>query len=183
MATTPFLHLGSRLWGSTICGNEFLRASGGRVTSREEYPIWIAAMEKRLQFWHRHQHWHWHIPNVMSIHYWTTGSESLLWKGTWRSTSTSFVERMSTSPWRSVSNFNTDNTTHECDREAPYRNQLRCHWLEQYFRHSTQHVLPVCIYFQTRYQSRYNRTVCYLQRSSLLPVKTFEADSTIDCWA
>jgi hypothetical protein len=87
-------------------------------------------------------------------------------------TSTLFVESKLTSPRGSVSNFDaplykrlcqfrhhtdtdTDSTTHDWDREAAYENQQCSGWLAQYLRHSCS----------MQYRSRYNRTVCHLQRS------------------
>jgi len=65
--------------------------------------------------------------------------------------STSFVERKSTSPRRSVSSFETDSTTHDGDWEPEYGDLWRSSW-----------------------------TVCHLRRSSWLEVKTVDADSAID---
>jgi len=109
-----------------------------------------------------------HTLDYSSIHHRTTDYEHLRGKGKQWSSAT-FVERKSTTPWRSVSNFDTGSTTHDWDREAAYENQRRSSWLEQYLRYSS-----------TRYRSRYNRTVCHLRRSGWLEVKTVEADSTID---
>jgi len=107
----------------------------------------------------------------------TTGCEHVHLRGIQWS-STSFVERKSTSPRKSASNFDTYSTTGDWVQEAAYGNQCCSGWLEQYFRYSTRQVLQVYIYFPTR--SKYNRTVCHLRRSGWLEVNTVEADSTID---
>jgi len=68
--TTPFLHPRGPVQRSTIYRNEFPSASWTIVTYWELSPIWIAAMEKRLQFQHRHRHWkqHQHWPHQWQWH-------------------------------------------------------------------------------------------------------------------
>jgi len=94
------------------------------------------ATEKRLQFQRATVH------QVMPI---STPTQTHL-RIRKRRSSASFVERKSTSPRRCVSNFDTDSTTHDWDREAAYGNQQCSSWLEQYLRYSSS----------MQYRSRYN---------------------------
>jgi len=128
------------------------------------------AIEKRLQFQWATVH------QVMPI---STPTQTHL-RIRKRRSSASFVERKSTSPRRSISNFDTNSTTHDWDREAAYENQRCSSWLEQYLQYSTRQLLQVYIYVPPRYRSWYSRTVCQLRRSGWLVVKTVETDNTID---
>jgi len=131
----PLLHPGVRVWGLTIYGNQFPKASwDGRATFGEESPIRIAAIEKHLQFRQRQQHildymsirngpgydQHFHLVcraevNIsmekrLQFRYRVSATiqqlmSTYIQEKTTINTFTSFVKRKIASPRRSVSNF------------------------------------------------------------------------------
>jgi len=142
--------------------------------------------EQRLQFWHATIQQvmpilplHRHILDYPGFRHRATCYLHLSLTGKWWSY-TLFVEWKSTTPWRSVSNFDTDRITPDWHRVAANRNWQRSSWLEQYLQYSIRQVLQVCLYVPPRHQSRYNRTVCHHRRRGWLEVMTVEVYSTID---
>jgi len=72
MTTSPFLHPGGPVPGSTIYGNVFTKASWDRrVSFGEASPIRIPPVGKCLEF--RHRYWYRHILDYTSMHNWSTG--------------------------------------------------------------------------------------------------------------
>jgi len=165
----PLLHPGGHLPGSIINGNVFPRASWGRATFGEASPIWITAMEMPLQCLHQQRHRQ--APTNTRLRE-NPPPYNRLWALAFKSettinTSTLFVERKSTSPWRSVSyldappynrlcqfrhNTETDSTTQDWDRETAYQNQWRFTWFELYLRYCCSmqywsHTARLCVIF------------------------------------